>query len=1005
MASESLSVAPTAPDQLGCGRIRSLVHEACEPVAQFWPMKRFVHHNPIHGLEHLPFDRAVRDAKHLLGGNGYLSNREYRQMYRAGRISAGSVARALAREGPSQSGGASVRAGNRQIDAAEVWQAHLLFGFDPLEPMLLPWTLSGAGALERFQDDLPEESRRRILERWTQGKTTEPSAATRSYLRELWGPVVQAALRVPELPSLAPESDHELAVALPARRTVADWLEVLAQTPLVEPINRQMIKWVSAFVDEGMAGWAMPSREGGLYRVWRELAPLDLSGHLAGIENWADSVRRLPETPEAAIALALRRLEVPDDRWVEYLSRHLAQLPGWGGLVRWLGDNPTYPGQEGHRADLVDYLAIRLFYEVELAESLCRKRWHIEGTVPGLVSYWRRNLEEYRRLVVARGHAQGEASAICQRAWPLFRLAQFTGLMPDEARELTPGAVDTVLEWLDAFPDDRHGPVWLEAYEDTYRLGLVSALAAHRTADPDSGDTGARPRAQIVFCIDVRSESIRRHVEAQGPYETYGYAGFFGVPMNHEAFDGDERFPLCPVLLTPKHAVDETVRPDEGRHLQSYASGTSWLGLSHDLFHDLKQHPLSSLVLVDALGFFFGAGLVGKTLAPTWHQSVKATLRGWFKPRVGTRVDVDGSAASNRAGTLGFTIEEQAGLVEGGLRTIGLTTRFGRIIVLCGHGSETDNNPYFGALHCGACGGKHGDANARAFATMANNCEVRALLAARGLEIPEDTWFLAAKHITTSDRIEFYDLEDLPPGHRQDLTAMQSDLERAGAAQALERCGRLPGAKVAAAAQAWRHVNVRTMDWANTRPEWGLASNAAFIIGRRSLTKGLSLRGRAFLHSYNPDHDPHGAILERIMTAPLIVGQWINMEHYFSAVDPWFWGSGSKVIHNVVSGVGVMLGSQSDLQTGLPLQTVNDGSAHYHEPLRLLTVIEAPTDRISYVIAKHALLQGLFHNQWLNLVAIDPTTFDIHRYGQDRAWELVRETTGAGTGTDGLVLR
>ncbi len=199
MASESLSVAPTAPDQLGCGRIRSLVHEACEPVAQFWPMKRFVHHNPIHGLEHLPFDRAVRDAKHLLGGNGYLSNREYRQMYRAGRISAGSVARALARKGPSKSGGASVRAGNRQIDAAEVWQAHLLFGFDPLEPMLLPWTLSGAGAFERFQDDLPEESRRRILERWTQGKTTEPSAATRSYLRELWGPVVQAALRGPEL--------------------------------------------------------------------------------------------------------------------------------------------------------------------------------------------------------------------------------------------------------------------------------------------------------------------------------------------------------------------------------------------------------------------------------------------------------------------------------------------------------------------------------------------------------------------------------------------------------------------------------------------------------------------------------------------------------------------------------------------------------------------------------------------------------------------------------------
>ena len=180
------------------------------------------------GWSTCPSTAPYRDAKHLLGGNGYLSNREYRQMYRAGRISAGSVARALAREGPSKSGGASVRAGDWQIDAAEVWQAHLLFGFDPLEPMLLPWTLSGGGALERFQDDLPEESRRRILERWTQGKTTEPSAATGSYLRELWDPLVQTALRVPEPSSSAPESDHELAVALPARRTVADWLEVLA---------------------------------------------------------------------------------------------------------------------------------------------------------------------------------------------------------------------------------------------------------------------------------------------------------------------------------------------------------------------------------------------------------------------------------------------------------------------------------------------------------------------------------------------------------------------------------------------------------------------------------------------------------------------------------------------------------------------------------------------------------------------------------------------------------
>ena len=206
-----------------------------------------------------------------------------------------------------------------------------------------------------------------------------------------------------------------------------------------------------------------------------------------------------------------------------------------------------------------------------------------------------------------------------------------------------------MLGWLAAFPEDAHGPIWLEAYEDTYRRQLSGLLAGQRAAGHRGTADTARARAQLVFCIDVRSESFRRHVEAHGPYETYGYAGFFGVAMQHEAFDGDERFPLCPVLLTPQIAVDETVRPDERLPLQSYASGTRWLRLVDQLFHDLKQHPLSSLMLVDVLGFSFSAGLAGKTLAPAFHDSVKQTVLGWFRPPVATRVAVDGGMRTTRA--------------------------------------------------------------------------------------------------------------------------------------------------------------------------------------------------------------------------------------------------------------------------------------------------------------------------------------------------------------------
>ena len=154
------------------------------------------------------------------------------------------------------------------------------------------------------------------------------------------------------------------------------------------------------------------------------------------------------------------------------------------------------------------------------------------------------------------------------------------------------------------------------------------------------------------------------------------------------------------------------------------------------------------------------------------------------------------------------------------------------------------------------------------------------------------------------------------------------------------------------------------------------------------LAKGAA---RAILMD-DPDGDTEGAILEALMNAPLVVAQWINMEYYFSAVDPTVYGSGSKVTHNVVAGVGVMHGSHGDLQSGLPLQSVNDGSRHYHEPVRLLAIIEAPTSRISAIIQKHTLLQHLFHNQWVNLVAVDPTTHEFRRYRPDSTWEVCRET-------------
>jgi uncharacterized protein YbcC (UPF0753/DUF2309 family) len=338
----------------------------------------------------------------------------------------------------------------------------------------------------------------------------------------------------------------------------------------------------------------------------------------------------------------------------------------------------------------------------------------------------------------------------------------------------------------------------------------------------------------------------------------------------------------------------------------------------------------------------------------------------------------------------GFTVTEQVHFVETALRILGFTKTFSRLVLLCAHGSSSDNNPYESALDCGACGGNHGISNARALAVMANKPQVRQVLAQKGIPIPPDTHFLPGQHNTTTDEVELFDLEEVPATHRKDLLRLQQDLQEAGEKNSRERLTRFPDEPVTMEVyQALPRTKQRSIDWSQVRPEWGLSRHTAFIVGRRLLTQGINLEGRTFLHSYDYLQDPSGKYLEIIMTAPMIVGNWINMEHYFSTVDPNVYGSGSKVYHNVVGRLGVMYGSQSDLCVGLPVQTVFDGETPYHEPMRLFVVLEAPLERISTIIARHNILQRLTSNQWINLVALDPVTMEFFLFQSPDDWRLI----------------
>lgn len=932
------------------------------------------------------------------------------------------------------------------------------------------------------------------------------------YLKGLWLSVVNAtAAADPVLPDVlrnglpgirktARRSKHEGLTLdrFDFVRPLSERVSELSDDHVVEQLDEIMIRWCNAFFDEGLAHWPMPGRSRGLYRAWKMLARQDYSLVLRGLRTIRHELDRWPDRPEDAIVASLRRMEIPENHWEEYFRRHLVQLPGWVGYIRWRVQNPDQPQQQEAPVDLVDYLAVRLFYEAVLADHVCRKTLGIPGTLGAVEAYGRTHQHLLRRD--ARVHQSMQR--VCSEAWRLFVLAQFFGWLPMDVQALSHEEVATILGWVDRFPEDRQGMIWQIAYEAGYRRPLLEGLQSrpgssafegsaedvHRSSAPEAPP--ARPQVQAIFCIDVRSEPFRRHLEAQAPIETIGFAGFFGVPICYQPLGSDEQAALCPVLIKPKNVVREVPRQGQEKPALRQAQGRRWSQFGQYLFHELKSHPITSFVSIDVMGWMFGIAMIGKTLFPVAFHRLLAGAKRWIQPSVATMIPVEKlskediertldamereqirlflhrsprwnvlesrlqpdtldlvrryaltvrarqagrsldvpmpdaevlrslslSAAEwtdliqdvrNRCGITmenrevqldrlsaeGFTLTEQTFMVERALQLTGLTHAFARVVLWCGHGSTTENNPYAAAYDCGACGGNHGGPNARVLAAMANHPEVRLQLRDRGIVIPDDTWFLAGEHNTTTDRVELFDLDDVPVSHHPDVEHLKQALARAGLAVAQERCRRLPDApRQLDGALALRHTLRRSVDWAQVRPEWGLSGNAAFIIGSRALTRSLDLQGRTFLHNYDSSQDSGGKVLETIMTAPLVVAEWINLQYFFSAVDPWVYGAGSKVLHNVVGGIGVMLGAHADFQQGLPLQTVRDGGRLYHEPLRLTVIIQAPPQAISKIIGQHTILQHFFHHGWLLLVAVDPDTRDWYEYRPNGEWQSLAQT-------------
>jgi len=693
-------------------------------------------------------------------------------------------------------------------------------------------------------------------------------------------------------------------------RTLAEIADRVSQSDWTELILEEIGQHLSAYYDDGQAVWQNPWQHLPLYQAWRSAAQHNRRPEASGLDSFCSLVKSLPHTPQAAIGFALNRLQVPEGMWESFLLCQAHSVAGWSAWTRYRTQQAT-----GHDSeDFADLLAIRLAYDVAVAD------------VTGIQFSWQSMMQSWK--------SPNRSTAV---------------KADDEAQ------VRFAL---------------LRATEHAYERRLIESLDDSRKGGLESKEE--QPLAQMVFCIDVRSERYRRNLESTcSDVQTFGFAGFFGVPIAYQALGEPTASPHVPALLTPQFTVNESIRGASDATAVAAGRRRYVHRALRRIWKQFQTSAVGCFGFVETTGLGFGWKLLSKSACRHKHSTEFDGIPASSQSKLGPDIQQSG-----------LPIDQQIDMAESILRGIGIVDSFADLVVFCGHGSTVENNPLQAGLDCGACCGHSGEPNARFAAMLLNQPGVRAGLQARGINVPAETAFVAAVHDTTSDRVQFFDRDLLSANQLECLADLQ---EHTMAATNLTQLERMPDLD----AQSPSDVLKRTMDWSEVRPEWGLAGNAAFIVAPRSVTEKADLDGRTFLHSYDYQSDLRFNVLEQIMTAPMVVAHWINMQYYASSVDNKHYGSGSKTIHNVVGRFGIFSGNGGDLTTGLPWQSVHNGKDLQHKPLRLLSVIAAPREAVADIIQRNKLLEDLLTNNWLNLVVLD--SGEWYRFTAKRTWKQLHE--------------
>lgn len=710
-----------------------------------------------------------------------------------------------------------------------------------------------------------------------------------------------------------------------------------------------IIRLISSYLDQGQGFWQNPFVNKGFWSFFT-FDVATLKGFTTGWQSvLVEKVTALKdETPEHIIQNELKRMGIPEDVWESYILEILFDLKGWSGMVNKLELEPWQATVKSPDIKLVDYIAALILIESSMDQ------YHSEL--------------ESLDLSIIRGRKQNIELKAFQLSLALYQITNSFKLDSRWMQRFEPAVLLNIIDEMDEAKNLHRIRLWHEAFEHHFHREALEAIAEHSKHAKEQ----ALGTAQVLFCIDDREESIRRHLEEVDPtVKTYGVVGFFGIDMKFSSIRSSRMVAQCPPVVNPSRIVKEV--PRDAKSAKNFERWNQFSGGGNLALYYHSRTMFRGFFSTIFLGIASIVPMFMQVFFPEKARDLKNKFMGTFSPVPQTEMSIETGEAG-----YGYSKAEMAKIVEVILRMCGIETEFAKLLVLLAHGSSSNNNPFKQAYGCGACGGNAGIPNSRAFAKMANDPEVRAELAKLNIHIPNETFIVSGFHDTCTDEIHFFNTDLMPESHKVDFEILKKNLNVAAGRNAFERCQRFSSEEAKhSTVEALKHVKERAMDLAQPRPEYGHSSNALAIVGRRELTKGLYLNRRAFLHTYDWRLDPDGSVLKGVVIGGVPVAVNINMDYYFSCVDNENYGCGSKLPLNMTSLLGVMTGSQSDLRIGLARQMVE-----IHEPIRNLTLIEAPLARVQNLFDNHPRLRNILYQHWMRLVVLDPETKQWHIFGQ-----------------------